>query len=249
MVSEIEMKKRLLMVTGGATGIGLAILRRFVQEGWDVLCHYHSNEETAKEIRDEILGLGMKCDLIQADLSTEEGIAGLVASVQNRAVDSLVNNAGAYVAQKHFAEISLAELSKSFLVNLAAPFLLSSALFPAMCARGFGRIVNISSIAAKYGGSPFSMHYGCFKRGLEGTTRTLAREGASKGVLVNTVRPGVIDTSFHKNYPKKDLNARLELIPVKRMGTAKEVAELVFYLGSEVNAYITGQTVAVSGGE
>jgi len=240
--------ERLLLVTGGATGIGLAVLRRFVEGGWNVLCHYHSNEETAREIQEEVLCLGMKCDLIQADLSTEEGIAGLVASVQDRAVDSLVNNAGAYVDQKHFTEISLADLSKSFLVNLAAPFLLSSALFPAMCERGFGRIVNISSIAAKYGGSAFSMHYGCFKRGLEGTTRTLAREGASQGVLVNTVRPGMIDTSFHEKYPK-DLNARLELIPVKRMGTSNDVAELAFYLGSEVNAYITGQTVAVSGGE
>ena len=248
MVGEIRKRKRLLLVTGGATGIGLAILRRFVEEGWNVLCHYRSNEEKAKKIQDEILALGVSCDLIQADFSTEEGIAGLVASVQDRAVDSLVNNAGAYVVQKHFAEMSLADLSKSFLVNLAAPFLLSSALFPAMCERGFGRIVNISSIAAKYGGSSFSMHYGCLKRGLEGTTRTLAREGASQGVLVNTVRPGVIDTSFHQKYPK-DLNARLELIPVKHMGTANDVAELVFHLGSEVNAYITGQTVAVSGGE
>ena len=248
MVRGFEKKNRLLLVTGGAAGIGLAIIRRFVKEGWNILCHYRSNEETARKIQDEILCLGMKCDLIQADLSTEEGIAGLVASVQNRTVDSLVNNAGAYVAQKHFSEISLTDLSKSFLVNLAAPFLLSSALFPAMCERGFGRIVNISSIAAKYGGSPLSMHYGCLKRGLEGTTRTLAREGASKGVLVNTVRPGVIDTSFHQKHPK-DLNARLELIPVKRMGTSSDVAEMAFYLGSEMNAYITGQTVAVSGGE
>ena len=246
--SEIQKRKRLLLVTGGATGIGLAILRRFAQEGWNVLCHYHSNEETARKIQDEILSLGLKCDLFQADLSTEEGIRGLVTSFQNRAVDTLVNNAGAYIVQKHFAEMSLTDLSRSFLVNLAAPFLLSSAFFPAMCARGFGRIVNISSIAAKYGGSPFSMHYGCFKRGLEGTTRTLAREGASQGVLVNTVRPGMIDTSFHQKYPK-DLDARLSLIPVKRMGTANDVAELVFYLGSEVNSYITGQTVAVSGGE
>jgi len=248
MVGEIEKRKRLLLVTGGGTGIGLAVLRRFVEEGWNVLCHYHSNEETARKIQDETRALGMKCDLIQADLSSEGGIADLVVNVRNRAVDTLVNNAGAYVAQKHFAEISLADLSKSFLVNLAAPFLLSSALFPAMCERGFGRIVNISSIAAKYGGSPLSMHYGCFKRGLEGTTRTLAREGASKGVLVNTVRPGVIDTSFHQKHPK-DLDARLELIPVGRMGTSNDVAELVFYLGSEVNTYITGQTVAVSGGE
>ena len=248
MVTEFEKRKRVLLVTGGATGIGLAILRRFVKEGWNILCHYHSNETQATEIRNEALSLCVECDLIQADLSTKEGIGFLVNSVQNRPVDTLVNNAGAYMAQKHFSQVALAELSQSFLLNLAAPFLLSSAVFPSMCERGFGRIVNISSIAAKYGGSSFSMHYGCFKRGLEGITRTLAREGAHVGVFANTIRPGVIDTSFYQKYPK-DMKARLELIPVKRMGTAKEVAELVYYLGSEVNTYITGQTVAVSGGE
>jgi len=248
MVSKIEKKKRLLMVTGGATGIGLAILWRFVHEGWDVLCHYYSNKEQAIQVQDEVQGHGVGCDLIHADLSTEDGIKSLVESVRNRSVDVLVNNAGAYMVQKHFSEISLAELSNSFLLNLAAPFALSSALFPAMCCRGFGRIVNISSIAARYGGSAFSMHYGCLKRGLEGVTRTLAREGASQGVLVNTIRPGIIDTSFHKKYPK-DMKARLKLIPAKRMGNAKDVAELAYYLGSEVNIYITGQTVAVSGGE
>lgn len=248
MVGEVENKRKLLLITGGASGIGLAILRRFVAEGWDVLCHYHSNKEKARQVQDETLALGVGCELIQADLSSEEGIGHLVNSVKSRAVDSLINNAGSYIVQKHFSKMTTADLSQSFLLNLAAPFLISSALFPAMCSRGFGRIVNISSIAAKYGGASFSMHYGCFKRGLEGSTLTLAREGAAQGVLVNTIRPGVIDTSSHQKYPK-DMRARLELIPVKRMGSANEVAELVYYLGSELNTYITGQTVAVSGGE
>lgn len=240
--------RRRLLVTGGASGIGAAIVRRFVSGGWNVLCHYHSNEEQAKKIRDESVAHGVECDLIQADLSTDAGIRHLVNCAQNRAVDSLVNNAGAYMVQKHFSEIKLLELQQSFLLNLAAPFLLSSVLFPNMCTRNFGRIVNISSIAAKYGGSPYSMHYGCFKRGLEAMTRTLAREGASKGVLVNSVRPGVIDSDFHKKFPK-DMAARSALIPAKRMGSPAEVADLVYYLGSEKNTYITGQTVAVSGGE
>jgi len=248
MAGEAGSKCHLVLITGGASGIGLAILRRFVAEDWNVLCHYHSNKEQAREVQKAALVLGVDCELIQADLSTENGIEHLVHSLKGRAVDSLVNNAGSYIVQKHFSKMTTADLSPSFLLNLAAPFLISSALFPAMCSRGFGRIVNISSIAAKYGGSNFSMHYGCFKRGLESTTLTLAREGAEQGVLVNTIRPGVIDTSVHRQFPK-DMQARLELIPMKRMGTAKEVAELVYYLGSEMNSYITGQTVAVSGGE
>lgn len=248
MVVEIENNRRTLLITGGASGIGYAVLRRFASEGWNVLCHYHSSEEQARKVQDEALSLGVECKLIQADLSTEEGINRLVGSIQNQSVDSLVNNAASYVVQKHFSKIKVADFSQSLLLNLAAPFLLSSALFPAMCSRGFGRIVNISSIAAKYGGSPFSMHYGCFKRGLEGITLTLAREGAAQGVLINTIRPGVIDTSFHKKHPK-DMQTRLDLIPIKRMGTTKDVADMVYYLGSAVNTYITGQTVAISGGE
>ena len=246
--SNINEKRRLVLVTGGATGIGSAVLRRFADEGWDVLCHYHSSESNARTLKEVLNNLGAECELIRADLGTQSGIEELIFRARERPVDTLVNNAGAYVVQRHFADLSLEALNKSFLLNLAAPFLLSSALFRSMCERGFGRIVNISSIAAKYGGNPQSMHYGCFKRGLEGITRTLAREGASKGVLVNTVRPGVIDTAFHKKHGK-DLQARLNLIPVNRMGTAEDVAEMVFYLGSELNSFITGQNVAVSGGE
>jgi len=244
----IQTRRRLALVTGGAKGIGLAVLRCFVSEGWDVICHYYSSEESARRIKGEFIELGAECDLVQADLGTQDGIEKLVSRVEERPVDTLVNNAGAYEVQRYFAEISLEALHKPFLLNLAAPFLLSSTVFRLMRERGFGRIVNISSIAAKYGGSAQSMHYGCFKRGLEGITRTLAREGASKGVLVNTVRPGVIDTSFHEKYGK-NLQARLELIPAKRMGTTDDVAKMVFYLGSEVNTFITGQTIAVSGGE
>lgn len=239
---------RLLLITGGAAGIGLAVLRRYISAGWNVLCHYHSSEVQAETVRDECAASGADCELIRADLSNEAGIAHLLERINGKAVDCLVNNAGAYIVQKHYAELDFADLSASFAVNLAAPFLLASRVFSGMCQRGYGRIVNVSSIAAKYGGSPLSMHYGCFKRGMEGITRTLSRAGAEYGVLVNTVRPGVIDTPFHGKYPK-DMQARIQMIPSKRMGSAEEVAEFIHFLGSDLNTYVTGETVAVSGGE
>ena len=241
-------KPGLVLVTGGTSGIGFAVLQRFIAGGWDILCHYNSNHSKADKIRQEAVSTGVQCETVQADLSIEKGIEKLIGCIRKQPVDSVINNAGAYLSQKHFSEVSLTDLMPSFTVNLAAPFILSSCVFPAMCSQGFGRIINISSIAAKYGGSAFSMHYGCFKRGLEGITRTLAREGAAQGVLVNSIRPGVIDTAFHRKYPK-NMQSRLELIPAKRMGRPEEAAELIFYLGSEKNTYITGQTVAVSGGE
>lgn len=111
-----------------------------------------------------------------------------------------------------------------------------------------GRIVNISSIVAKYGGSANSLAYGCSKRALEGLTKILAREGAGYNILVNTIRPGVIDTVFHRKFPK-DMDKRIAMIPVKRMGRPMDVAGMVYFLGSEKNNFITNQVVTVSGGE
>jgi NAD(P)-dependent dehydrogenase (short-subunit alcohol dehydrogenase family) len=134
------------------------------------------------------------------------------------------------------------------MVNTFAPILLTANIFMRMKEKSFGRIINISSIAAKYGGSGYSMHYGCSKLALEGLTKTLSREGAEYNVLVNTIRPGVIDTEFHKKYPK-DMEKRIAMIPLKRMGTPKDVADMVYYLGSDENKFITNETIAISGGE
>jgi 3-oxoacyl-[acyl-carrier protein] reductase len=134
------------------------------------------------------------------------------------------------------------------MVNVFAPMMITSKLFIGMKERRFGRVVNISSIGAKYGGSSYSMHYGCSKRALEGLSKTIAKEGAEYNILVNTIRPGVIDTDFHKKFPK-DMRKRIEQIPLKKMGKASDVADLVFYLGSDKNNFITNEIVTISGGE
>jgi 3-oxoacyl-[acyl-carrier protein] reductase len=150
--------------------------------------------------------------------------------------------------QKHFDELKLEDLEKVFGVNAFAPILIISAIYQNMARRKFGRIVNISSIAAKYGGSKVSLPYGSAKMALEGLTRTIAKEGARVNVLANTIRPGVVNTEFHQKF-KKNMTARIKLIPMKRMGTPEEVAELAYFLGSDKNTFITNETIAVSGGE
>ena len=102
--------------------------------------------------------------------------------------------------------------------------------------------------AAKYGGSSYSMHYGCSKLAIEGVTKTLAKEGAEYNVFVNTVRAGVIDTEFHKKFPK-DMKKRIEIIPLKKMGSPHDIADMVYYLGSDKNNYITNETITIAGGE
>lgn len=242
------MDKKTALVTGGTSGIGQAVAIEYARNGWDCILWYNSNIEGAKEVQACVRDLGVQCFLVSVDFTQAVEVESAIQDVASETIDSLVNNAGGYSSLIRFSELNYQALMSSMAVNFSAAFLLSAAVFDSMMGNGFGRIVNISSIAAKYGGSAYSMQYGCAKRALEGVTRTLSREGASKGVLVNTVRPGVIDTEFHRRL-EKDMASRVEMIPMKRMGTCDEVAKVVYSLGSHDNTYITGQTVTVSGGE
>jgi 3-oxoacyl-[acyl-carrier protein] reductase len=240
--------KRTVLITGITSGIGFETAIKFAEAGWDVLGHYHSASVEAERLKGALSKFGVQCQLWQADLTSETETVALISRLDSHTVDSLINNAGSYVTHEHFTQLTAEAIMKTFAVNTVAPILFAGGLFDRMKERGFGRIVNISSIAAKYGGSSESLHYGCAKRALEGLTRTLAREGAPYNILANSVRPGVIDTEFHRRFPK-DMKKRVEMIPLKRMGRAEEVAELVFYLGSDRNTFVTNETIAVAGGE
>lgn len=240
--------RRTVLITGAASGIGREITLRFAKEGWNVLCHYFSSEKKAGELREIIDRHNVGCRLLKADLSSETGIKRLINGIKKLSIDSLINNAGTYMASKHFSKLTIRDITGAFTVNTYAPMMLTAHVFTYMKERHFGRIVNISSIAAKYGGSGYSLHYSCSKRALEGLTKTLAREGAEYNVLVNTVRPGVIDTDFHRKFPK-NMKKRIAMIPVKRMGTPEDIADIVYYLGSEKNRFITNEVITVAGGE
>ena len=239
---------RTVFITGATSGIGMAIAIRFAEEGWNVLCHYHSSDENGIKLKRMIDNLGVSCHLLKADLSSTRQIRSLNNKLEEFKIDSLINNAGTYTVNKHFKELTIEDITGTFMVNTFAPMFLSSSIFIGMKERWFGRVVNVSSMATKYGGSSYSMHYGCSKLALEGLTKTLAREGAEYNVLVNTIRPGVIDTEFHKKFPK-DMFKRIAMIPMRRMGTPEDVADMVYYLGSDMNRFITNETIAVSGGE
>lgn len=240
--------KRTVFITGATSGIGIEIALEFAANGWNIVAHYYSSKASAEGLKNKIQALGRRCDLLQADLSSRDEVESLIKKSEEFNIDTLINNAGTYIAVRHFTGLSLDDIMDTFMVNAFAPILLSAKIFKHMKEKRFGRIVNISSIAAKYGGSSNSMHYGSSKRALEGITKTLAKFGAEYNVLVNTIRPGVIDTDFHKKFPK-DMKARIDMIPMKRMGWPEEVADLIYYLGSDKNTFITNEVIAIAGGE
>lgn len=241
-------RSKTVLVTGSSGGIGRAISLRFAEEGWNVLCHYRSSDKKALELKKNINDLGADCRILKVDLSSKSELKNFVKEIRKIGIDSLINNAASHVKSAHYSELTADILEDTFMINTFAPMLLASAVFERMKKRQFGRIVNISSIAAKYGGSEFSMHYGASKRALEGLTKTLAREGAPHNVLVNTIRPGVIDTDFYKKFPK-DMKKRIAMIPMKRMGRPEDIAEMAYYFGSGKNSFITNQTITIAGGE
>ena len=144
--------------------------------------------------------------------------------------------------------MDFSSVSSSLIKTALLMMFFSSRIFPGMKKRGFGRIVNISSIASKYGGSVHSLHYGCSKLALEGLTKTLAREGSIHNVFTNTIRPGLIDTEFLKKFPK-DMAKRIKKIPVRKKGLPQDIADMIFYLGSDKNNFITNEIITISGGE
>jgi len=236
------------MVTGATSAIGSAVVQEFARHGWAVVLHYHTATEKALGLCASLEAKGTRCTLIQADLCRQEQVEELCAKAAALGISSLVNNAGGYVRPVPMEQLDFNDIAATFALNVIAPMLLATRLFEPMKAAGFGRIINISSVAAKYGGSRTSLDYGCAKRALEGLTKTLAREGAAHGVLANTIRPGFIDTEAHARFPK-DLTARAAMIPVGRAGTAQEVARAVYALGSDENTFITNEILGVAGGE
>lgn len=239
---------RAVLITGSTSGIGRAMSEKFASEGWDLICHYHASETKIKDLKERIIRYGVEFNSFRVDFLSKKEIARFLSQLKKMKIDSLINNAGTYVASRHFKDLTADDIIDTFMVNTFAPMMIASSLFAGMEKRSFGRIVNISSISAKYGGSSYSMHYGASKRALEGLTKTLAKEGSSHNILVNTIRPGVIDTEFHKRFPK-DMDKRIAMIPMKRMGTPEDVAEMAYYLGSDRNNFITKEIITIAGGE
>ena len=248
-ISGLENKK--VLVTGATGGIGTSLVRMFAAKGAVVGIHYHQNQEQAESLVQEVESNGGQSASFQADLGAPGGEVMIDDFVERfDGIDVLVNNAGAICGYEDFLDLDETAWTQTFQLNAQAPFFLAQRAFAQMKKSGGGKIINISSIAAKYGGSARSLHYGASKAALEAVTVGLAKAGAHHKILVNAVRGGYIDTpAQHRLSSQKDLTERIKRIPLQRAGQPEDIASMIVFLASGAGDFITGEIMTVAGGD
>ena len=237
-----ELSGKVALVTGASRGIGKAIALALAEAGIDVAANYHTQEAAARETCEQIKSLGRRALAIRADVSQAAQVGRLVKTVEEGLgpVAILVNNA-AITRPQPLDEITEKDWDELLDTNLKSVFLVTQQVLPGMRVRHWGRIINLSSVAAQTGGV-VGPHYAASKAGILGLSHSYATLLAKEGITVNAIAPALIATEMVAVNPK----ARADLIPVGRFGAVEEVAEIAVMLAR--NGYITGQTINVNGG-
>ncbi len=237
-----DLTGKIALVTGASRGIGQAVALALARAGADVAVNYRSRQREAEDVRSRVEDCGRRSIAIRADVSSAAEVSALIESVQKDLgpVSILVNNA-AVTRTQSLLEITERDWDEIIAVNLKSQFLTIQAVLPGMRARKWGRIINLSSVAAQLGGI-VGPHYAASKAGILGLTHSYASLLAKEGITVNALAPALIHTEMLANTPK----AQPSLIPVGRFGTVEEVAGVAVLLAG--NGYITGQTINVNGG-
>ena len=236
-----SLRGRVALVTGGSRGIGAAIVKELARADAAVAVNYRQAADQANELIGALRRVGATAIAAPADVSNAADVADMVARVKSElgTIDILVNNAGIAIT-RGIDDLSEADFDQTIAVNLKSAFLCMQAVLPMMRQNRWGRIVNISSGAARGAGS-IGPHYNASKAALEGLTRGYAARLVKEGITVNAVAPSLIETDMMKGQP-----SLVSRIPLGRFGTPEEVAKAVMLLIA--NPYMTGQTIAMSGG-
>ena len=246
-MNQIDLNGRVAVITGGAQGIGLATAQRMLQSGASVVL-WDINTAQLAVARDTLNPLG-KVSTAMVELSSEDAVreATRQAVADHGRIDILVNNAGITGGNAPTWELTPDIWRRVIEVNLVAPFLTCSAVVPQMISQGYGRIVNIASVAGKEG-NPNASHYSASKAGLIALTKSLAKELATKGVLVNAISPAAAKTAIFNSMTQQHIDFMLSKIPMARFLEVDEAAAMIAWLSSEECSFSTGSVFDLSGG-
>lgn len=243
-----------LIITGASRGIGAATARIAGRSGYAVCVNYLKNKAAAMQIVEEIKVDGGRALAVGADISREEEVVKLFRTVDDKLgkISALVNNAGILETQMRIEDMDAARLNRVFLTNITGSFLCAREAVKRMSTKNGGKggaIVNVSSAAARLGSAGEYVDYAASKGAIDTFTRGLAQEVAEEGIRVNAVRPGVIDTDIHASGGEPGRVERVKAsVPMKRGGSAEEVAKAIMWLLSSESSYTTGSLLEVSGG-
>jgi len=249
-----DLSGKVVLVTGGGSGIGAAIAEAFGSHGARVGIHYHRSEsKVVSACIARISAAGGDAFSLQADLSSTYAVKKVIDRVIEHygRLDVLINNAGSMVARRRLEEVDDEFIDRVFDLNARSVVTACRSVLPAFTAQGGGCIINVSSISARTGGSPGSSIYSASKAFVSTLTRSLARELADRNIRVNALSPGTIDTAFHEQFsnPEKLEKARLS-IPLQHLGAVNDCAGTALYLAADsLSGYVTGQVIEVNGGQ
>jgi 3-oxoacyl-[acyl-carrier protein] reductase len=245
---DLRLDGRVALVTGGTGGIGRGIVNALAQCNAAVAIGFRQREAAARELEGTLRAEGRRAWAGLCDVADESSIQACVEQVTEALgpIDILVNNAG-IARDTHVMVMDRGRWDDVLRVNLDGAYLCVRAVVRGMLLRRWGRIISITSPSATLG-LPGQANYAASKAGLIGLTRALSRELAPKGVLVNAVSPGLVDTDMLEAMPQEARDAHLKAVPVGRLGTPRDVAAVVAFLASDAASYITGQVIAVDGG-